>query len=137
MEYLRRKQATHDKIKAKTVNNKNKVITLHSQKGTKNTYWRMLKRLRGRNKYPLIISNANDSSCFIEDPKEIYRVLCEYWHIIILEQKIVTLNSQFTEKLKDKVNDLQNDIGVSNGLTDMTVDYEKKVESSIKVRMRL
>ena len=108
VEYLRRKQAIQENIKAKTVNNKIKVITLNSQKGTKNTkaYWHMLKRLNGRNKYPLRISNPTDtcSSCFIEDSKALYRVLGDYWRN--LGTKDSNIEQSVTEKLKDKVDDL-------------------------------
>ena len=112
-------------IKAKTVNNKIKVITLNSQKGTKNTraYWRMLKILNGRNKYPLRISNPNHSLCFIEDPKEIARVLGDYCRN--LGTKDSNIEQSLTEKLKDNVNDLHNYTGVLHGLTDVTADYEK------------
>ena len=69
------------RIKAKKVNDKIKVISRNSQKGTKNTraYWRMLKRLNGSNDYPIRIIDPRYNTRHNEDPKEISQVLREYW----------------------------------------------------------
>ena len=80
-EYLRRKRDVHEKIKTIKVQNKIKVISLNSRKGTKNTrsYWRMLKRLNGNNGHPLKICDPNDKSKIINDPKRISEILGTYW----------------------------------------------------------
>ena len=80
-EFLRRKRDVHEKIKTIKVQNKIKVISLNSRKGTKNTrsYWRMLKRLNGNNGHPLKICDPNDKSKIINDPKRISEILGTYW----------------------------------------------------------
>ena len=80
-EYIKIKRQVHEKIKTKKVEQKVKVIVQNSRKGSKNTraYWRMLRRLNGNNSYPLRIFDPNNSSRIIEDPKEINKVLGEYW----------------------------------------------------------
>ena len=137
-EYLDRNHTIQEKIKAKMVDDKIKVIAQNSKKGAKNTraYWRMLKRLNSSNDYPIRILDPCDNTRYINDPKEISRVLGEYWQGLGTNNNKCISNRSYSDNvLAQRVNELHSLTGQPDGLTDVSIDFDK-VESAIK-RLKL
>ena len=92
----------------------------------------MLKRLNGNNGYSLKICAPKDSTKIIEDPKEISKVLSDYW--CGLGESRVTTDEDCQNTLRSKI---KQNIDCTNGMTgfnDVVIDSDAVFDAINKLK---